>query len=40
MSIHDSFCAARYSMTQGPVPLHGPGVGDRWANTINITSKL
>lgn len=25
-----SFCAARYRMTHGPVPVHGPRVGDRF----------
>ena len=25
-----SFCAARYQMTHGPVPVRGPGVGDLW----------
>ena len=28
MQVIYSFCAARYQMTLGPVPVRGPGFGD------------
>lgn len=30
MDVNNSFCAAQYQMTHGPVLVCSPGVGDHW----------
>lgn len=34
MQVIYSSCAVRYQMTQGPVPAHGPEVGESWAESM------